>query len=125
MSYRLIRSAEDDIDRIVLAGAAEWGLATAARCNRLTLATFAALGAVPDLRGSRAVPGVAGVRAYHLRPGLKRVEQGGRVGQPRHLVAYRVARDGVVEIIGLAHDRMLLPEAAQRMQAGSGPASAG
>ena len=125
MSYRLIRSAEDDIDRILLGGAAEWGLAAAARYNRLMLTTFAALGAVPDLRGSRAVPGVAGVRAYHLRLCRKRIKQGGRVGQPRHLVVYRVARDGVVEIIGLAHDRMLLPEAAQRMQAGSGPASAG
>jgi hypothetical protein len=31
------------------------------------------------------------------------------------LVVYRVGTDGVVEILGLAHDRMLLDRAARRM----------
>lgn len=32
----------------------------------------------------------------------------------RHLVVYRVAPDGVTEVLSLLHDRMLLPGAARR-----------
>jgi hypothetical protein len=39
---------------------------------------------------------------------------------PRHLVVYRLGRDGVVEIIGLVHDRMLLTRAARRMHRQAG-----
>jgi toxin ParE1/3/4 len=39
-----------------------------------------------------------------------------RVGEPRHLVIYRVAPDGVVEILSVVHDRMLLARAARRAQ---------
>lgn len=118
MSYRLLRGAEDDVDLILLGGAETWGIDAAVRYNRLMLAVFTALGTAPGLRGSRAVPGVAGVRAYHLRLGRTLIEPDERVGKPRHLVVYRVGTDGVVEIIGMAHDRMLLAEAARRMQEG-------
>jgi toxin ParE1/3/4 len=37
-----------------------------------------------------------------------------RVGRPRHIILYRVAPDGVAEV--LAHDRMLLARAARRWQ---------
>ena len=116
MSYRLLQGAEDDIDLILLKGADDWGLDASVRYNRLMLAVFTALGASPGLRGSKAVPGVDGVRAYHLRLGRHWVEAGNRVGQPRHLVVYRIGGDGVVEVIGLAHDRMMLTGAALRMQ---------
>jgi hypothetical protein len=33
---------------------------------------------------------------------------------PRHLIVYRLASDGVVEILGLVHDRMVLSRAARR-----------
>jgi len=39
-----------------------------------------------------------------------------RVGEPRHLVIYRVAPDGVVEILSLVHDHMRLARAARRAQ---------
>ncbi|MBE7213252.1 MAG: hypothetical protein INR65_19740 [Gluconacetobacter diazotrophicus] len=38
-----------------------------------------------------------------------------RVGAPRHLVIYREAADGVVEVLGLVHDRMVLSRAARFM----------
>lgn len=115
MTYRLLQGAEDDVDLILLKGAGEWGLDASVRYNRLMLAAFAALGASPGLRGSRAVPGVEGVWAYHLRLGRTLVEPAQRFGQHRHLVIYRLGSDGVVEIIGLASDRLLLAEAALRM----------
>ena len=116
MSYRLLQGAEDDIDLILLKGAGEWGLDASVRYNRLMLAVFAALSASPELRGSKAVPGAEGVRACHLRLGRHLAAAGQRVGQPRHLVVYRIGDDGIVEIIGLAHDRMMLADAALRMQ---------
>ena len=84
------------------------------------LTVFAALGASPDLRGSYGVEKVAGVRAYPLRLGRGWVEPGQRVDQPRHIVVYRMGRDGVVEVIGVAHDRMLLARAARRMRREAG-----
>lgn len=106
MSYRLLGSAEDQVDRILLASAHEWGIEAAGRYHRLMLAAFAALGASPDLRGSYEIAKVIGVKAYPLQLGRNRVEQGQRVNRPRHIVVYRTGRDGVVEIIGVAHDRM-------------------
>jgi toxin ParE1/3/4 len=100
----------------LLQSAKVWGLDAAARYHRLMLAVFEGLSAMPLVRGSKDVPGVPGVRAYHLRLGGHFLPDDQRVGQPRHLVVYREAPDGVVEIIGLAHDRMLLGRAAERMQ---------
>ena len=120
MSYRLLGSAEDDIDRILLESARQWSIEAAGRYDRLMRAVFAALDAAPALPGSQDVAKLAGVRAYPLRHGRNRVEQDQRVGQPRHVVVYRIGRDGVVEIIGVAHDRMLLARAARRMQREAG-----
>ena len=81
------------------------------------LAVWAALGADPDLRGSRPVPRVRGVRAYPLRLARRlAAAPGERVGRPpRHIVLHRVAEDGEVEILGMAHDRMLLSREARRL----------
>jgi toxin ParE1/3/4 len=51
--------------------------------------------------------------SYPFRLGRRLVDPEQRVGQPRHIVVYRVAADGVVEIIGIAHDRMLLASGAE------------
>jgi toxin ParE1/3/4 len=113
LTYRLLGGAEEDIDRILLRSAREWGFEAAARYDRLMRAVFSVVGASPALPGSR---DVAGARVYPLRLGRRLVSSELRVSQPRHLVVYRVATDGVVEILGLAHDRMLLDRAARRMQ---------
>ena len=119
MSYRLLQGAEDDIDRVLLKGARDWGLEAAGRYHRLMLAVFGALDVNPARHGSREVAGVAGVRSYPLRLGSNLVDPSRRVGRPRHIVVYRIAGDGTTEIIGIAHDRMLLPRAARQMQQGS------
>ncbi len=73
-----------------------------------------AIGDSPAMPGSRDVPKVAGVRTLHLRSVRRLVPREHRVGQPRHLVVYRVAPDGVTEILSVVHDRMLLIGAARR-----------
>jgi toxin ParE1/3/4 len=58
---------------------------------------------------------VRGVRVYPLRLARHLAAPDQRGGRPRHIVVYRVALDGVTEIIGIAHDRMLLTNAVRRM----------
>lgn len=65
--------------------------------------------------GSVEVPRVAGVRAYPTRLGRRQVEAVRRVAAPRHLIIYRLAIDGVVEILGLVRDRMVLCRAARKV----------
>lgn len=120
MSYRPLQGAEDELDLILLKSAKDWGLETAGRYHRLMLAVFGALGVNPARRGSWEIVGVANIRAYPLRLGSGLVDPGYRVGRPRHIVVYRIGADGTTEVIGIAHDRMLLPQAARRMQQGPG-----
>lgn len=116
MSYRLVGRAGDRIDAILLESARGWGIDAAARYNRLIIAAMTVLGDRPAPPGSREVPNVAGVRVLHLRSMRRLVAREHRVGEPRHLVVYRVAPDGAVEILSLVHDRMLLARAARRAQ---------
>jgi toxin ParE1/3/4 len=119
MTCRLVGRAEDQIDALLLESARKWGIAAAGNYHRLMLTAFTALAASPMLLGSRRIDRIVGVRAYPLRLGRSLVEPDQRAGQPRHIVVYRLGPDGIVEILGLAHDRMLLGRAARRMQRGS------
>lgn len=114
MPYRLVGRAEDRIDAVLLESARRGGIDAAARYNRLIIAAMTGVGDFPALPGSREVPKIAGVRTLHLRSARRLVAREHRVGEPRHLVVYRVAPDGVVEILSLVHDRMLLTRAARR-----------
>jgi toxin ParE1/3/4 len=116
LSYRLLAGAEADIDRILLDSARAFGVEAAERYDLLMRSVFAALAAVPDRPGSQKVTTAAHVRVYPLRIARRLVAEEQRVGRPRHIVVYRVGSDGVVEIIGLAHDRMLLSRAVRRMR---------
>jgi toxin ParE1/3/4 len=120
LSYRLLAVAEADIDGILLESARAFGVDAAERYDLLMRSVFAVLAAVPDRPGSQEVTTAAGVRVYPLRIGRRLVAQEQRVGRPRHIVVYRVGSDGVVEIIGLAHDRMLLSRAVRRMHRAAG-----
>jgi toxin ParE1/3/4 len=116
LSYRLLAGAEADIDRILLESAQAFGVDAAERYDLLMRSVFAALAAGPDRPGSQAVTKAACVRVYPLRIGRRLVAPEHRVGRPRHIVVYRVGSDGVIEIIGLVHDRMLLSRAVRRMR---------
>ena len=116
MPYRLVGRADDRVDTVLLDSARKWGIEGAARYNRLLLAAMDAIASNPALPGSRPVPGLPGVASYHLRSARRLVSPGYRVREPRHLLLYRVAADGFVEILGLVHDRQLLDRAARRAQ---------
>ena len=113
MAYRLTRAAEGRIDGILLESARMHGLEAAGRYALLLETAMAALGDDPALLGSVAVPRLPGIRAYPARFGRMRVEAARRVRALRHLIVYRVGSDGVVEVLGVVHDRMVLSRAAR------------
>jgi toxin ParE1/3/4 len=115
LAYRLTRTAEEQIDAILLKSAQDHGLKTAGRYGQLILTVMAALGEAPKMIGSVDVPHLGGVRAYPTRLGRRWVKPARRIATPRHLIVYRMASDGVVEILGLVHDRMMLSRAARRI----------
>lgn len=120
MGYRLVGRASYRIDEILIESIRNWGIDGADRYHRLILAAMTVIGECPALLGSREVPRVAAVRSYHLRLARRLVERRYRVAEPRHLVIYRSAPDGVVEILSLVHDRMLLFRAARHAEQEAG-----
>jgi toxin ParE1/3/4 len=115
VAYRLSLSAETALEDIRIAGIREWGAAAADKYDLLLDTALAAISIDPRLYGSRQVPRLAGIRIYPIRFSRKRVPPDQRVGRPRHLIVYRVASDGVVEVLGIVHDRMLLGRATRRL----------
>lgn len=114
MAYRLARSAEDQIEAILLRSAQSHGFEAASRYEVLILAAMTEIGEYPDRPGSSGIPRLPGIRAYPLRLSRAMVEPAFCVRAPPHLVIYRVAAEGIVDILGFAHDRMVLSRAARR-----------
>jgi plasmid stabilization system protein ParE len=121
MAYRLAGLAGAQIDQILLESARRWGEERAIRYYYLILAAMSAIAADPERPGSRPIRGGAGLRVFSLRLARAMVPREHRVGQPRHSIIYRVETDGMVAVIGIAHDRMQLEAAARRMRQASGP----
>jgi toxin ParE1/3/4 len=86
----------------------------AGRYDLLLVTSMAALRDDPALPGSIEVPRIPGIRAYPARLSRVRVEAARRVREPRHLIVYRIGSDGIVEVLGVVHDRMVLSRAARR-----------
>ena len=114
MPYRLVGHAEDRIDAILLGSARRWGVPAAARYHRLILTAADAIGEAADsLPGSREIHRVGGIWTLHLRYMRRLAAAGDRIADPRHMIVYRTASDGVIEILSVVHDRMLLARAAR------------
>ena len=114
MVVRLAGQAASRIDAILKESARRWGADAAWRYHLLIFAAIAAIGENPDRAGASPVPRVPGLRSWHLRLARQFVESGQRVHEPRHLIVYRVAPRGLVEILSLVHDRMDISRAARQ-----------
>src|SRR4051794_36089688 len=87
------------------------GMEAAARYQALITAAVRLLQETPSPPSSQPIRREPGVRALHLRHATRLLSSEDRVRNPRHLLLYRVAEDGVLEVLGLAHDRMQLSRA--------------
>jgi len=113
--YRLAKAAEDALVAIRVDSIERWGKIVANRYDRLIDQALADIAGNPSLPGAHEVPGSAGLKVYSIKSSRRRIVREDRIGNPRHLVVYRLASDGAVEILGVIHDRMLLGRAVGRL----------
>jgi hypothetical protein len=72
------------------------------------------IGANALLRASRPIPGQDNVRDSELRQSRARVPPTPRVTNPRHKVVYKVAANGVVDILAVVGSSLPSPLALER-----------
>jgi toxin ParE1/3/4 len=104
--FRLARPAERDLGNILATSAAQWGEDARRRYAACLVSAMREVALRPHgpLTRSRTELG-AGLRSFHIgrtrnaghRPTVKR---------PVHILYYRLAQDGVIEIVRVLHDRM-------------------
>lgn len=104
--FRLSSSARSDLVQILAASADRWGPEGRRRYASLLTAAMRKVAAQPDAAMTRDRADLfRGVRSFHLRH--VRIGSGeARVRQPVHVLFYRVARPGLVEILRVLHERM-------------------
>jgi toxin ParE1/3/4 len=114
LRWRFAGTCEAQLDEVLLYSAKEHGLAAALRYQRLFIATVEDLATYPNPTFSRAIARLPGLRTVHIQHANRLVSPEDRVRDPRHLVLYRTAADGTIEVLGILYDRMQLVRAARR-----------
>jgi toxin ParE1/3/4 len=115
--YRLTDPARAQVPQILADSEVTFGAAARARYAELLRTAF------QDLADQPRKPSIMWyvrrrqrIGVYHVRHSRGRVPASpGRVGAPRHLIVFRVAEDGVVDVLGLMHERMLRGRALMRV----------
>jgi len=120
IEYRLAGPAEAQIDDILAWSQDRFGERARERYAALLVTAMEDLAADPQQAGvSWTRLGQIEVGLYHIGHSPGHVEDpAGRVGGPRHIVVFRVGSDGIVDILGFIHERMLRSRALRRVVAG-------
>jgi len=102
-AWRLARAAVRDLDTILATSFERWGELGRARYASLLYAAFEQIAARPEGRLTHAVDELQpGLRRFHLRSVL--AAKG--VKAPVHVVYYRPAPTGVIEVARVLHERV-------------------
>lgn len=115
--FRLSQVAEAELDEIL-----DWSEAKFHEIGRVRYATLL-VQAMQDIADAPQRDGVVWVRSLRVRIAVYHVwhsrnsvpDPAERVHEPRHLIVFRVADDGIVDILGFAHDSMLRGRALRRI----------
>lgn len=103
--FRLARPAQIDLANI-LATSAERRGAGSQRYAAVLAAAMRQVAAEPDGPLTKKRPDLhSGVRSFHVRY-ARRSAEGAKVRRPVHVLYYRAAKEGVIEIIRVLHERM-------------------
>jgi toxin ParE1/3/4 len=115
--YRLSAGAEAQLDEILDWSEQRFGPAARERYAEVILAAFRSIAddpRQPNAHWRRIRKRQIGV--YHIANSRDHVAaELGRVSEPRHYLVFSVGTDGVTEILGFVHDRMLLGRAFRRL----------
>ena len=104
--FRLARPAQIDLANILSMSVERWGAVGRLRNAAVLAAAMRQVAAEPDGPLTKNRPDLrSGIRSFHVRH-ARRSAQGAKVRRPVHVLYYRVAEEGVIEIIRVLHERM-------------------
>jgi toxin ParE1/3/4 len=104
--YRLSQPARTDIASILRISEMMHGTEARIRYRALLAASLRRIAADPDGNSTRDRSEIfPGIRSLHLRRG-RAGSHDARVGNPVHLIFYRVLEPGLTEIVRVLHERM-------------------
>jgi len=104
--FRLALPAQLDLATILATSAEGWGIDGRRRYAAVLADAMRQVADEPKdpLTKSRAELR-SGIRSFHTRH-VHRTSDAAKVRRPVHVLYYRVARQGVIEIVGVLHERM-------------------
>jgi toxin ParE1/3/4 len=104
--FRLSRSAQEDIARILATSAERWGADGRRRYAALLAVAMKRVAADPMGSATRSrAELLAGMRSFHIRH-ARRGELEAKVKQPVHILYYRSIEPGLIEVVRVLHERM-------------------
>jgi toxin ParE1/3/4 len=104
--FRLARPAQTDLANILSMSVERWGAEGRQRYAAVLADAIRQVAAEPDGPLTKNRPDLrSGIRSFHVRH-ARRSARGARVRRPVHVLYYRVAQEGVIEIIRVMHERM-------------------
>lgn len=104
--FRLARPAQIDLANILATSAERWGAEGRQRYAALLAAAMRQVANQPEGPLTKKRPELrSGIRSFHVRYTRHSAEDA-RVRRPVHILYYRVAQEGVIEIVRVLHERM-------------------
>jgi toxin ParE1/3/4 len=104
--FRLARPAQLDLASILSTSARRWDPEGRDRYAAMLVAAMRYVAAEPEGTLTRTRSDLrAGIRSFHVRHARRSAEDA-RVRRPVHVLHYRVAEKGAIEIVRVLHERM-------------------
>jgi len=104
--FRLARPAQIDLANILATSAERWGTEGRQRYAAVLAAAMRQVADEPEGPLTKKRPELrSGIRSFHVRY-TRRSAEGARVRRPVHVLYYRVAQEGVIEIVRVLHEKM-------------------
>jgi len=104
--FRLARPAQIDLANILATSAERWGAEGRQRYVAVLAAAMQQVADQPEGPLTKKRPELrSGIRSFHVRY-TRRSGEDARVRRPVHVLYYRVAQEGVIEIVRVLHERM-------------------
>jgi toxin ParE1/3/4 len=106
--FRVSRPAQGDLANILATSGERWGAESRQRYAAILVAAMRQVAAEPEGPLTKKRPDLrSGLRSFHIRyarstPGTPAA----KVRRPVHVLYYRVAQKGVIEIVRVLHERM-------------------
>ena len=104
--FRLARPAQLDLARILATSAERWGVDGRQRYAAVLADAMRQVADEPKGPLTKGRPELrSAIRSFHVRY-AHRPAGAAKVGRPVHVLYYRVAQEGVIEIVRVLHERM-------------------